>query len=146
MKILDNNALSYAQQHKILLKEPYVTTPDIQDEFEAGFDVPLPKQVQSCTKYASFDQGMYLQHYKRMLNAYGASSFYSMRGFGDISILALLLTLKDSCAGMLPTMIEDIVVVTSDKKLVAHIKREFADATCEFDTKVQVISEAVYFQ
>lgn len=144
MKIIDNNALTFVRDHKIQLQDQYMTTPDVQDEYEAGFDSPLPKQVQVCTKYGNFDQGTYLQHYKRMLNKFGSSSLYGMRGLGDVSLLSLLHTLKDSCKGMLPTMIDDIVVVTSDRRLTKRIGREFSSKD-EFDAKISVVPETKHF-
>jgi hypothetical protein len=146
MKILDNNALSFIRMNNIVPADTYVITPDVQMEFEDGFDEELPKEIRSFLEIRLVDFGLYLQNYSYMLNAYAANSFYNMRGFGDVSILALLHTLKKSTLGMLSFMVEETVVVTSDGKLIDHIRSEFSNKSNEFDSRLKVEPERLHFK
>jgi hypothetical protein len=145
MKILDNTALNYVMKNRLELDGDYVITPDVKDEYEAGHDTPLPAAIRLVTELGQFDEATYLNHYQAMLNSYKKRSFYNMRGFGDVSILALLHATKESSSGRLPTMIEGVTVVTSDDKLTAYIRAEFSDEENEFDQKLSIEEEDQHF-
>lgn len=142
MIIIDNNALTFARENQIPLVGEFITTPDVQDEYEAGFDSPLPKRVTICTKCRGVDAGIYLQHYKRMLNLFGSTSLYGMRGLGDVSILALLSAMKTSLEGTLPFTV--VTVITSDQKLKKRIEKIFCSGDA-FDAGIRVVTEREYF-
>jgi hypothetical protein len=102
MKILDTSALDYAEKNDIALTGQFFITPDILDEFEVGHDKRPARNVRNIFEVVEFNRAKYLGSYKAMLNAHGGRSFYNMTGFGDISILALLATLKTTSAQTLP--------------------------------------------
>lgn len=145
MKIIDNNGLNYLVKNKISLDEQFCITPDIKDEFEVEFGEKLPDNVYNIVEDDSFDRASYLKNYKDMLNKYKGRSFYNMTGFGDISILALLKTEKESSQNRLPSMKQECDVMTTDPGLTKRIKTEFADSADEFDSKICIYTDREYF-
>jgi hypothetical protein len=145
MKIIDNNGLNYVVDNRIKLNENFCTTPDVQEEFEVKYDGGLPKNVQNVWEDLQFDKAGYLKNYADMLNKYGDKSFYNMRGFGDISILALLKTVKQTHKVQLPGLEDGLLVITTDGQLTKHIAREFGDKSELFDVNIQVVDYAAYF-
>lgn len=145
MKILDNTALSFAVQEKVKLRDQYYVTPDVRDEQLAWGRDALPDKVSLFTDRSELDEGIYLQYYQAVLNKYKAVSFYNMRGFGDISIIALLHTIKRSGEGQLPGLGEVVTVVTSDRTLRQHIATDFSDASSSFDQSLVVVGETEHF-
>jgi hypothetical protein len=125
MKILDTSALDYMVKTKISTRDLFYITPDIHDEYEAWYEQKLPPNIQDVFRTDWFDKAEYLNSYRQMLNKYGASSFYNMSGFGDISILALLKTQQIACASMIPGLIEESLIITKDEPLSNKIRREF---------------------
>ncbi len=143
MKIIDNNGLNHVLSNGIHLTEPYFITPDVKEEYEVEHD-KLPHNVKPIFGEEWFDSAAYLLNYQTVLNRRDGRSFYNMTGFGDVSIVAALMTLKASCAGMLPVMIEDHVVITGDVGLTRQLMDEFNDTANEFDQKMQVIRPQDY--
>ena len=80
-----------------------------------------------------------------MLNTYKMRSFYNMKGFGDISILALLKTNKEATKGALPSMTFGDVIITTDGPLIMKIKKEFNNPDDEFDLKIKTCSGEEFF-
>lgn len=138
MNIIDNNGINYIIANGIHLTETFFVTSDVKGECEVEYD-RLPQDVEPLFDEEWFDGAAYLINYQEVLNRRRNRSFYNMTGFGDVSILATLMTLKASYAGVLPTMIEDHIVITNDRDLACQIRDEFNDATNEFDKKIQVI-------
>lgn len=138
MKIVDNNGINYVIENGIRLAETFYVTPDVKEECEVEHE-KLPKDIKPLFDKQWFDGAAYLVNYQKVLNRRQGRSFYNMTGFGDVSIMAALMTLKTSCVGMLPAMVENHVIITGDDELTQHIKDEFADNTSEFDQKVQII-------
>lgn len=143
MKIIDNNGINYVIANGIHLAEIFFVTPDIKEECEVEYN-KLPRNIKSLFDEEWFDGAAYFVKYQEVLNRRDSRSFYNMTGFGDVSIVAALMTLKASCAGMLPAMIENHVVITDDNDLARQIKAEFSNSTDEFDQKVQVIRPQDY--
>lgn len=143
MKIIDNNGLNHVVLKGIHLTEPCFITPDVKEEFEVQHD-NLPKNVKPLLDEEWFDGAAYLINYQTVLNRRDDRSFYNMTGFGDVSIVAALMTLKASCVGMLPAMIEDHIVITGDAGLTRQIEDQFNDITHEFDKKVHVVRPQEY--
>jgi rRNA-processing protein FCF1 len=143
MKIIDNNGIQYVIDNRIHLTETFFVTSDVKEECEVAHD-KLPRNVKPFSDEDWFDGAGYLVNYQEVLNRRHGRSFYNMTGFGDVSIVAALMTLKKSCNGMLPAMIEDHIVITDDDELTRHIKAEFNSATDEFDQKVQIIRPQDY--
>lgn len=145
MRIIDNNALNYVVDNRIKLSGTFCTTPDVQEEFEVKYEGGLPKGVQNIWDDPQFDKVGYLKNYADMLNKYGDKSFYNMRGFGDISIIALLKTQKGTRKVQLPGLEDGFVVITTDVQLTKHIQREFCDTGDVFDSSIQVVDHVIYF-
>lgn len=143
MKIIDNNGLNHVLSNGIHLTEPYFVTPDVKEEYEVEHD-KLPHNVKSLFGEEWFDSAAYLLNYQTVLNRRSGRSFYNMTGFGDVSIVSALMTLKASCAGMLPAMIEGHIVITGDAGLTRQLMDEFNDTTNEFDQKMQVVRPQDY--
>ncbi len=143
MKIIDNNGINYVITNGIRLTETFFATPDVKEECEVEHD-RLPRNVGSLFEEEWFDGASYLINYQEVLDRRDDRSFYNMTGFGDVSIVAALMTLKASCAGALPAMIEDHIVITGDSGLTRQIRDEFNDTSDEFDQKVQVIRPQDY--
>lgn len=146
MKILDTSALDFAAKSGITLTEEFFVTPDVLDEFEVGHDRRLPRNVRNIFEMEWFDRATYLRSYKEMLNAHGGRSFYNMTGFGDVSILALLLTQKVTTAGMLPGLSGEIHLVSGDKGLINKARREFCNKTDSFSYTVRISKPDAYFK
>lgn len=146
MKILDNSALNYINKNKILVREDFVITTDIQDEFETAFDIDLPESVRDITKEVGFNNAVYIKNYKEVLNKYGGRSFYNMTGIGDMSVLALLKTQKDASAVQFPSMIDGCTVVLRDAALENKIRNEFSDPKSTFDSRLELVRPEDYFE
>lgn len=145
MRIIDNNGLNYVVDNRIVLTESYCTTSDIKDEFEVKYDGGLPKNVQNLGEDPEFDRVLYLKHYAEMLNKYSGASFYNMTGFGDISILAVLKTLKETQGAQLQGFEDTVQVITTDTQLIKHIGQEFVNKSNPFDANIKVIDYAKLF-
>jgi hypothetical protein len=146
MKLLDTNALDYMVKQGIKSGEEFCITPDIQDEFEAWHDTKLPKTVRNLFADADFDRAGYLGHYRRMLNKYGQRSFYNMSGFGDISVLAVLMIENEAAGKILPGLAEDVVVVSNDWPLTKKIEGEFDPKIGHAKLNVVVVSPQSFFK
>lgn len=143
MKIIDNNGINYVIKNGVRLTDIFFATPDVKEECEVEHD-RLPHNVKPLDDDERFDSAAYLINYQMVLNRRDDRSFYNMTGFGDVSIVAALMTLKASCVGMLPAMTEEHVVITGDAGLTRQIKEQFNDANDEFDQKVEVIKPQDY--
>lgn len=143
MRILDNNALNYIRSERIVLRDEYFVTPDVYEEFNVVSD-NLPYNAKILTEHNSFNWVEYLRGYQRMLNRYKERSFYNMRGFGDVSILAALHMLERASRSRLPTMHEPAMIVSSDINLRNHIVIEFPLDT-PFGASIDIHNEAEYF-
>jgi rRNA-processing protein FCF1 len=139
MKIIDTNGINYLIMNDIRLVDTFFVTPDVKEEYEVEHD-KLPRNVKPLLDESWFNSAVYLT----VLNRRVGRSFYNMTGFGDVSIVATLMALKAACAGMLPDMIEDHIVITGDTGLTRQIRDEFNNTTDEFDQKVQVIRAQDY--
>src|SRR5665213_3476174 len=91
MNLIDTNGITRILRNRTRLSEDYYLTPDVVEESELAQLVhggQIPRRVQHLADLDTFDMVVYLDQYKRILNAYGGRSFYNMTGFGDVSILA----------------------------------------------------------
>lgn len=131
MKILDTNAINHILKRRLNLDDDYCVTDDIKEEAEIAESVigrKLSAKVELASNSPLFDQALYLAHYKNMLNKHSGRSFYNMTGFGDISILALLKTVKETtktqAQGRLFGTDEELEVFTEDQSLIKKITKE----------------------
>jgi len=132
MKIIDTNGLNYILANDIQLKNDYYLAPDIVEEAEMTQIIHsknLPHKILKIDETIDFDEGIYLKHYQVILNKYGGRSFFNMTGFGDISILAVLLMLMSrKQMGLFP----ETEVYTADKDLINKIRNELGTAVAIF--------------
>jgi hypothetical protein len=75
MKILDTSALDFMAKRELTVTEVCMITPDIRDEFEAGHNTRLPRDIKNIFELDDFDRARYLGNYKAMLNTYGRAAF-----------------------------------------------------------------------
>lgn len=100
MKIIDTSALNFVMKNNIIIDERFFVTPDILEEIftleiELGKPAPLPYLINIFEEDA-FNRTHYLNNYHYVLNNVGGKSIYTMRGMGDVSLLALAKTLVEN--------------------------------------------------
>ena len=131
MNIIDTNTLNHIFKNNIRLEGVYYLAPDIKEESEIVeqiFGKKIPDGIRDISGEPSFNECVYVKNYKEMLNKHRGRSFYNMTGFGDISILALLQTLREHLKTQ-PKLFEEmqdgLVVITEDLSLKKKIEKEF---------------------
>jgi hypothetical protein len=132
MNLIDTNGVSYILTKRLSLKENYFLVPEVSEEVEMTQLVhgkKVPDNVLEIIASDEFNEAIYLNHYKNMLNKHDGKSFFNMTGFGDISILATIHTLLDMYvlqkAERLFDPTEPITVFTNDGGLTKRIAAEF---------------------
>lgn len=131
IRVLDNNALVHLHREGLAPKfEHRCFVPlEIADEFLGGQDwfdrLPLASP--------KLDEAEYLAAYARHLNSFKAVNFYSLKGFGDVGILATLelLVRQAPATRSLSKEIfpEDLIfLVSDDGALRKQVARCFGEA------------------
>lgn len=133
MNLIDTSGINHIFDNAVEVTGEYFMSPEVEEEVELTELVKggrTPSAIRKLTDHADFDEAVYLANYKEMLNKYRHRSFYNMRGFGDVSILAAVHTLLSACDRKVqPELIgttEGIAVFTSDGGLTAFMTSEFA--------------------
>lgn len=136
IRLLDANAL-ISLQHRgqsIAAKHKCHVPDEIVEELQSSEDGDRWLQAQPLAS-VRIDEVEYLQEYARFLNAFSGVSFYSLKGFGDVALLATLqLLVRRSPAT--PTLSREvfpedtIYLVTDDKDLRKFVVKAFGDAVC----------------
>ena len=135
MRLLDNDAINYVLMNDISLEGEYFVTPDVEEEMSVAEIVhkkKAPRQIRSLALRHRFDEALYLKNYFDTLNQYGRRSFFGMRGFGDVSIVAAVRTLvqaknNGSKTLPLPGIDDGIEVYTGDEYLTKTLRKEFSN-------------------
>ncbi len=136
IRLLDTNALISLQQRgqSIAAKHKCHVPDEIAEELQSSEDGDRWLQAQPLTS-VRIDEVEYLQEYARFLNAFSGVSFYSLKGFGDVALLATLqLLVRRSPAT--PTLSREvfpedtIYLVTDDRDLRKFVVKAFGDAVC----------------
>lgn len=134
MNIVDTNGINHILVSNISLHQDYYLVPDVVEEVDLAQMVHnrrVPKRIINLSQTGYFNEAVYLNYYKAVLNKYGGRSFYNMTGFGDVSIMSTLHMLVDyfdqQQQGRLFDISEQIIVFTDDASLVTKINTEFAD-------------------
>jgi hypothetical protein len=131
--VLDCNALILLEDagHRILSKHECMVPNDIKDEFLTN---PASEAWYKDCEFLDWnlDEAHYLTEYARLLNLYGDISFFNLKGFGDIAILATISLLTRELpktntlsAHLFPQ--ETICLVSGDKYLRSFTPQEFPD-------------------
>lgn len=140
MKIVDMNIISKfcSGEIQVDLTDQFYVTPELQDEigiYKAAF--PSNRAKLSKIKFIDieryryrgggyFDEAKYLFHYKNLINKYtNIISFYGLKGFGDISILAAVATVLHPENPSLFDTQETVEVITNDRDLKDALAEEF---------------------
>ena len=101
----------------------------------------VPEEIRSVVELDEFNESIYIHQYKLALNSYKKRSFYNMKGFGDVSIIATIYTLLDGYKKQITEQLfstaESIVVYTNDVNLTKVITAEFA----KNDVQVKPVSD-----
>ena len=145
MKIIDTNTVNYIFNNSIKIEGVYYLAPDVKEESELVeqiFGRKLPDGIKDISNETVFDECAYVRNYNEMLNKYAGRSFYNMTGFGDISTLALLKTLKETFQNrprrLFRYMEESLVLITNDNPLKNKIDKEFNEKETDSLWKVTV--------
>jgi hypothetical protein len=133
IRILDNNALVHLHDAGLSprVEHQCFVPPEISEEFrnseadEAWLDgLPLAA--------VKLDEVEYLAAYAKHLNAFSGVSFYSLKGFGDVGVLAVvelrvrrLPPTRSLSKDVFPE--DSIIVVTDDRRLRKYLTRTFGD-------------------
>ncbi|MDE2057382.1 MAG: hypothetical protein KGI78_00830 [Patescibacteria group bacterium] len=131
IRVLDNNTLILLKKRALMVRadqQCYVPE-EIEEEFKgSASNERWFKRNPFVTK--RLDEARYLAIYAHFLNNYSGVSFYSLKGFGDVAILAVLSMLiaeapptSTLSRGLFPE--HSIYVVTDDKTLITTVRNEF---------------------
>lgn len=150
MKLIDSNTLNTVFDKNLKLEDVYYLAPDVKEESEIVeqiFGRKLPDNIKDMSKELIFNERVYLKHYQEMINKHDGRSFYNMTGFGDISILALLKTLKESFQNqprkLFAEMEEELIVYTEDGPLKKKIEKEFNSDNSDSKFHVKVLNNSL---
>jgi hypothetical protein len=136
IRLLDANALISLQQggRSVAAKHKCSVPDEIAEELQSSGDGERWLQSQPLTSLR-LDEVEYLKEYARFLNSFSGVSFYSLKGFGDVALLATLQLLVRR-SPTTPTLSRDvfpedtIYFVTDDKNLRKFVAKQFGDAVC----------------
>lgn len=139
--VLDCNTLIHLQavRRHIRAEHECVVSDEIKEEFLTNFASEAWYGACDFSRI-NLDEAEYLIEYARLLNSYGDISFFNLKGFGDVAILATisLLTRKLPKTSTLSVDIfpqETICLVSNDENLRDFATKEFPGLvnikTCE---------------
>lgn len=151
MRLIDTSAINFILENNTKLTESYYVTPDIKGEAEVAELVigrRLPSEIKDLASSSLFNEVIYVDRYKYMLNKHKGKSFYKMSGFGDISILAALGVLRYTIQ-MRPKELfhnpnYDLSVVTTDGGLIKRINREFNYSEKDPTLKIDIFNNDIF--
>jgi hypothetical protein len=133
MNLIDTVGVNHIFTDAIKLADNYYLAPDISDEVEMTeiiHNKHVPEEIKSVAELDEFNESVYIHQYRLALNSYRKRSFYNMKGFGDVSIIATIYTLLDGYkkqkTEQLFSTSEQIVIYTNDANLTKVIISEFA--------------------
>jgi|AntRauTorckE6833_2_1112554.scaffolds.fasta_scaffold03282_11 hypothetical protein len=133
MNLIDTVGVNHIFTDAIKLADNYYLAPDISDEVEMTeiiHNKHVPEEIKSVAELDEFNESVYIHQYRLALNSYRKRSFYNMKGFGDVSIIATIYTLLDGYkkqkTEQLFSTSEPIVIYTNDANLTNVIISEFA--------------------
>ncbi len=142
IRIFDSDTLNHLYKNDIrILEEHECSVPDdIQSEFLTLDEAE--RWFKSCVfSELKLDESDYLTEYSHYLNIYNKVSFYAMKGFGDVALLAVIsLLIKEG--SQTPTLSdvffpEDVIcLVSRDQNLrkfaIKHFPRIHLETPEEF--------------
>lgn len=136
MIVLDSNTVitGFENKHKFATDQ-FIVPDSLYEEYQVA-EVRHKEQVRGVTLASTlkgYDEAYYLSEYAKALNSYSQVSFAKMRGFGDVSIIALVGCLATDFGRKLPQTAFDfgndapvkVRVVTNDNNLRKKLKKDF---------------------
>lgn len=134
--VVDSNIVIKCFENKKALPAGELVAPDdLHDEYlvtveRHGEEIP---GVKLASKLPGYSEAYYLQRYAYYLNSYPEVYFAQMRGFADVSMLALVSCLSTGFGAQGQQTELDLgidspnvtTVVTDDKTLIKKLKEEF---------------------
>lgn len=149
MKIIDTNTLNYILKNNLKINEIYYIAPDVKEESEVVEQIlgkKLPDNIKEISKEEIYNENIYIKNYKEMINKYKGRSFYNMTGFGDISILALIETMRECFQGqprrLFKIMEEELIIITEDGPLKKKIEKEFNIPDCDELWRIKILDNS----
>ncbi len=147
MIILDNNIINDIMDKNIELRDDQVfyIPEDIRLEAELSSilkNKKVSKNIKDILSLKFFNEFDYYINYRYFLNHAGGNSFYSLKGFGDVAILASIKTLLMSPDFLenqrlpMTDVSEDIKIFTRDDGLIKRIENNFPD---QIDKKIFIL-------
>src|SRR5262245_25799856 len=128
IRILDNDALIFVRAHNLRITRQFQChVPDqIREEFLG--DRKNDEWLNTCDFIApEIELGSYLRAFASIINRYPHVSFYSLKGLGDVAILASAAVLLRG-NGSAPTLFRDpVCVVSRDRGLRTFATDEFSE-------------------
>lgn len=133
MKLIDTDTINYILESKKSFSEECIVTPDVYEEMlvaEIVHHKKVPLSIKQLIYELEYDEASYLRGYFYALNKYNKRSFFNMKGFGDVSIIAAVYGIIDSRKNK-PTTLpllglsHDLEVYTGDVNLTKFLKTEF---------------------
>jgi len=125
MNLIDTNCVTHIFESTLSCTETYFLAPEVLDEITFT-NLNLPKEFISIESHHLFNEGIYIDFYKKMLNKHEGKSFFNMTGLGDISILATIHTILHMSSKHSDLFdSQDITVFTEDIRLTKKLKKEF---------------------
>jgi hypothetical protein len=126
IRLLDTNALFALYASKQIVPNKFACA--IPDEIKAEFldQGEVEEWYQRCAfSSPDIDDVDFLIQYAKFLNRYTDISFYGLKGFGDVAMVATLslLTQKEEYSFLFES--EPIYLVTDDRKLRRFVTDEF---------------------
>lgn len=136
MKLIDTDTINHILTNKTSFNDECFVALGVSEEMsvvEIVYNRKIPDSVKSISRYNDFDEVSYLKNYYDALNKYNKRSFFNMKGFGDVSIIATVNTIiqnKKSRPNTLPLpgFSDEIEVYTGDGDLKKFLKKEFGNS------------------
>lgn len=137
MKIIDSSSLIYCYENGIELDGNYYVVGDLDEEFELAELIHNEKRtnIRQASSLPEYSEAYYLAQYSVMLNKHAGHSFTSMRGFGDIAILALVQSSinnfgrpNQTSFNLFSDTDEDVIVITNDAGLTKRLLADFGES------------------
>lgn len=135
MKIIDTNILNGFVKGDVLLdaSDEFYTTEVLKEEIEnlktmsSDYNNKIQQiKFSDIETHRYFNEAKYLENYKFFLNKYSKiTSFYGLKGLGDISIIASVATILNPTNPTLFDQTNDIEVMTHDDDLKEALQTEF---------------------
>jgi hypothetical protein len=129
MNLIDTNCVTHILESNSFCTDTYFLAPEVSDEV-AFTNLNLPKEFISVEDHHLFNESVYIDFYKKMLNKHEGKSFFNITGLGDISILATIHTIlhmNEKHSDLFDS--KEICVFTEDIKLTKKLKKEFLETS-----------------